>query len=127
MRKLIAISFLIILLTSSNSFGQILRLPTLVHHYFEHVEWDNSTLSEFLSIHYAVNINHPDDKHHDHENLPFKTVDSHTSIIDNIFLQTNYSIIKVIVETSDIKISSSYYQNYSNSYLNNIWQPPRFS
>lgn len=127
MKRVIAISFLFIFLTANTTFGQLLRLPTLVHHYFEHLEWDNMTLFEFLSEHYAVKINHPDDKHHDHENLPFKTADCHASQVVTLVLQPTFTISQIIPETIELNKSIPKQQHYSNSFLNRIWQPPRFS
>lgn len=126
-KRIIAISFLFIFLTANTAFGQMLRLPTLVHHYLEHVEWDNMTLFEFLSEHYAVNINHPDDKHHDHQKLPFKTADCHTSQVVTLVPQPTFSICQIFPETIELKKSIRNQQHYSNAYLNSIWQPPRFS
>lgn len=105
----------------------MLRLPTLIHHYWEHVEWDNSTLLEFLSEHYAKEINHPDDKHHDHENLPFKAVDCQAMQVVTIVSQPTFLISQIIPDTVEIKKSIRNQQHYSNAYLNSIWQPPRFS
>ena len=116
-----------IFLTAHTALGQLLRLPTLVHHYLEHVEWDNSTLLEFLCEHYAMKINHPDDKHHDHEKLPFKNLDFHTSQVMSIVPQATFSISQIIPDTVEIKKSIRKQQHYSNAYLNSIWQPPRFS
>ncbi len=124
-KRLFAISFLFIFLTANTTFGQLLRLPTLVHHYLEHVEWDNSSLFEFLSEHYAKEINHPDDKHHDHENLPFKNIDCHTSQIVSIVPQPTFSISQIIPDTVETKKSIRKQQHYSNTFLDNIWQPPR--
>lgn len=127
MRKVIAISFLFIFLTANTVFGQVLRLPTLVHHYLEHVEWDNSTLLEFLSEHYAATINHPDDKHRDHQKLPFKTIDCQTSQVITIIPQPISLICQIIPEAIELKKNIRDQQHYSNAYLNSIWQPPRFS
>lgn len=126
-KNVIAISFLFAFLTANTTFGELLRLPTLVHHYLEHVEWDNSTLIEFLSVHYASTINHPDDKHHDHEKLPFKTTDCHTSQVVTLVPQPTFAISKIIPNTVEIKKTTYNQHNYSSAHLNSIWQPPRFS
>ena len=127
MKKIFAISFLFIFLTANTAFGQLLRLPTLIHHYWEHVEWDNSTLFEFLSEHYSIKINHPDDKHHDHEKLPFKAVDCHAMQVVTIVPQPTFSISQIILNIVEIKKYTYKQQHYLNAYLNSIWQPPRFS
>src|SRR5690606_33774379 len=101
-KKVIAVFFLFILLTANTAFGQLLRLPTLVHHYLEHVEWDNSTLFQFLSEHYATTINHPDDKHHDHEKLPFKAADLQVIQVVTIISHANFSLTQSISGTVEI-------------------------
>jgi hypothetical protein len=126
-KRLIAISFLFIFLTANTAFGQILRLPTLVHHYLEHVEWDNMTLSEFLSQHYAATINHPDDKHHDHQKLPFKVPVCDMSQVVTLVPQPTFPICQINPDSVELKKPFYKQQDYSNAYLNNIWQPPRFS
>lgn len=128
MKKTVAILFMFLFLTAHTVLGQVLRLPILIHHYIEHVELENKSLIDFLSEHYADKINHPDDKHHDHEKLPFKTIDNHHSapIID---YKPSYSIpsLKCFPQTRKVDGPIQGPQNSSNAYLNSIWQPPKFS
>lgn len=124
-KKYIAVLLVFIFTSASTSLGEWLRLPTLIHHYFEHVEWDNTSFLQFLAEHYAKNINHPDDSHHDHENLPFKT--THCYSLHWLMGWMDDST----VYCSDVRIFITenfvlYYQShYSNAHLNSIWQPPR--
>ena len=127
MRRAIAISFLLIFLTTHTAFGQFLRVPVLVHHYLEHVEQDNFSLFQFLSEHYTSKINHPDDQHHDHEKLPFKSTQNQTSQVVMTVPYPIFSFVQRILKTVEIKITIRNTQHYSNAYLNSIWQPPRFS
>jgi hypothetical protein len=124
-KKYLAILFLLIFLTANTAFGQLLRLPILVHHYLEHVEYENASLIKFLSEHYATIINHPDDKHHDHKKLPFKTLNF--QVIQAVTLQATIAISQIIPEIVNIKNSFYNPQCYSNTFLNSIWQPPRLS
>jgi hypothetical protein len=126
-KKISAILFLFIFINANTDFGQLFRLPTLVHHYLEHVEWDNMTLLEFLSEHYTATINHPDDKHHDHQKLPYKNTDCHTSQVVTFLLQPTFSISHIIPESVELNKTNRNQQRYSNTYLNSIWQPPRIS
>ncbi len=124
MRRLIAISFLFVFLTANTSFGQLLGLPTFIHHYLEHVENKNkASLTDFLKSHYVSKFNHPDDKHHDHQKLPFKTTHCHSSHIITIAPQPFILAFQTTVGNATIIYNQ---QNYSNFYLNSIWQPPRF-
>ena len=124
-KRLIAISFLFIFLITNTVFGQLLRLPTLIHHYLEHVEWDNTTFLEFLNEHYAKEINHPDDKHNDHEKLPFKNIDVQSSQVLSIAPQHDFMLSKPVFILVERKRSIHKQQHYSNAYLDSIWQPPR--
>lgn len=126
MKRAIATLFLFTFLTVHTGFGQLLRLPVLIHHYLEHVEWDNSSFFEFISEHYATTINHPDDKHHDHQRLPFKSMDCQA--IQVIALVPQPAVIsQAVPETIEPEKTIRHQQHYSNTYLNSIWQPPRFS
>lgn len=104
-----------------------MRLPVLVHHFIEHVELDNSTLVEFLVEHYKETINHADDVHHDHERLPFKTVDCNSSLVTSILPPINSSISQLIPESIEGLRPTYSQQNYSNNVLKSVWQPPRLS
>jgi hypothetical protein len=127
-KRLIAISFLLIFLSANTVFGQLLRLPTLIHHYLEHVVLDNNpSLIAFLQKHYTEKINHADDQHHDHEKLPFKTADSNTAHIVSVVPPHSYSITQLIIEPVSIQQAIYNQKGYSKSYLNSIWQPPRLS
>jgi hypothetical protein len=115
----------IILLQAACSMGQVLRLPTLIHHFQEHQQEDpESTFFDFLAIHYSPEINHPDDEHKDHENLPFKTVDFSVLQVIKIIHHSAESFELLQPEVEGIKLAFSPFNFYS-VYLSNIWQPPR--
>ncbi len=117
--------FLFIFLLANTAFGQVLKLPVLIQHYIEHVEQDNSLLLDFLSAHYSDHINHPDGRHHDHENLPFK---SDCPVIQAItVVPKSFSFSHLFPKVSAIKKITRNYRDYSSAYLDTIWQPPRIS
>jgi hypothetical protein len=110
-------------LSANTIFGELLRLPVLVHHYCEHIQWDNNaSLLDFLASHYAKQINHPDDQHRDHENLPFKTT---LSLLSFVFLPKSNIHVPVLAARllPQIRIISKQSQ-YVGTYLNKIWHPP---
>lgn len=74
-----------------------------------------------------MKINHPDDKHHDHQKLPFKAVDCQAMQVFTIVAQHTFSISEIVPGPTEIKKSIRKQQYYTNAYLNSIWQPPRFS
>lgn len=105
-----------------------MRLPILVHHYLEHVKCDhNKSFADFLAAHYALKITHPDNKHHDHENLPFKSADCSASQVIPILPQNVNARPKMIFIDLDLKKAGYYQPNCSSSCLDSIWQPPRIS
>jgi len=127
MQKISVILLLSIYLFSTTSFGQLLKLPVLIHHYFEHIQEDKDTsLIDFLSKHYSGKINHqhPGSEQQEHKNLPFKSADGH-------FAQFGVIVPQRIVQADVslwITITRKKHQNqqdYSTNYLNTIWQPPR--
>lgn len=103
-------------------------MSTLIHHYIEHSKQDNDfSFLDFLSKHYTHDINHPDDKHHDHQDLPFKTLNSHTLQVVSVAPQSSFFITQISTATSKLKLRPYNQQGFSDAYLNSIFQPPRLS
>lgn len=74
MQKRIAILFLLVFSVSMTEAGQILRLPLLVEHYFDHSEKKaENSLIDFLKSHYLYHHADDGDENEDN-NLPFKTL-----------------------------------------------------
>ena len=122
-KSTIAISFLMLFLSANTIFGELLRLPILVHHYWEHVAKDqNTAVLDFLASHYAKQINHPDDQHRDHENLPFKTIPSFLSFVSLPKNNIQFPVLAARL-LPQIRIISRQSQ-YVGTYLNKIWHPP---
>jgi hypothetical protein len=72
MRRLFAIFFLVISLSSYSEIGQFFKLPVLYAHFLEHKK-ENKTIRfwQFIELHYAgTSLGHTQDSHH---GLPFKT------------------------------------------------------
>lgn len=127
MKNWCALFSLCLFLTAYTAVGQIFRVPTLIHHFLEHVAQEDSSLKKFLLEHYAQEINHADDQHGDHTKLPFKNIDKLNlqSIACSIYPQ-----LPEFVWFPAILIPLKYSlptQDYSNAYLQSIWQPPRLA
>ncbi|HET8963956.1 MAG TPA: hypothetical protein VFM99_08670 [Chitinophagales bacterium] len=129
MKNKIVISFLTLFLYANTEMHEILKIPVLVHHYLELDDNNNSeSFIGFLNEHYNNNNSHndTDNKHHDHQKLPFKTNDCatvHTVLAftnaNNLFVgQFEYCTVKVI-SIYNVLIHSSSFQN-------KILQPPQF-
>jgi hypothetical protein len=123
--KFITVSVLLLFLLGNSAFTELTKFPILIHHYQEHklIDSENS-FYDFLAEHYALEINHADDEHNDHENLPFKTQDYQSVHVAKIIEQLAHTFL---CKTSEF-ISLLPYKIvffFCNDYLSCIWQPPR--
>lgn len=124
-KKILAISFLFIFPSANTAFGEVLKLPLLIHHYIDHLREGNElSVIDFFVNHYSGKIqHHHQGNNHEHENLPFKSANNNfTNIVSTVpcpvFSQFPASPLK-------LKKAIPQQQDYSNTYLSNIWQPPR--
>ena len=128
LKKIIAISFLFIFLSTNTELHQLFQLPVLIHHFLEHQNREpDESFADFLSEHYSDHQNHSDTDHHDHDNLPFKTTNCATAHISLAFINHfQFSITRQTVFHD--KISPIYNETfYSSAVVSNIWQPPKIS
>ncbi len=124
--RLVVVVILSSFLLGNSFFKELFGINILIHHYQEHKQIEPEiSFFKFLSQHYTNKINHADDEHNDHENLPFKTKDCHLSSVFKIIQQhvTNRLEINIAESYSDIPSGSNRF--YSSISLSNIWQPPR--
>jgi hypothetical protein len=93
----------------------------------EHAQEDNdNSIVDFLAKHYGNGFHHHHhNNHHDHENLPFQTATLH-SVQMVSFPPLLFDFSKGVVE-NELKLPILQQQNYSDTYLNSIWQPPQVS
>lgn len=72
-RRLFYTLLLFSFMLSHAEWSQWVRIPILVHHFFEHQTSQSSPVTwiEFMELHYGKSIDHPDDIHGDHGKLPF--------------------------------------------------------
>ena len=130
LKTLIAISFLSIFFCANTEIGQLLKLPTLIHHYLEHHEDKNDdeygiSFIAFLKNHYNENENHSDNSKHDHQNLPFKTMDCHSlSTVIALVQQTVFTLHTTSIISAK-NVASYTEQHYTSKSFGSIWQPPK--
>jgi hypothetical protein len=130
LKKLIAISFLSIFLCANTEIGQLLKLPTLIHHYLEHHDDTNDddhdiSFIDFLKKHYNENDNHSDNAKHNHQNLPFKTIDCHAVNTVIAFTQQTVSTLQATSIISSKNVAFYTEQHYTSKSFGSIWQPPK--
>ena len=130
LRKTIAISFLFIFLCANTEIGQLLKLPNLIEHFFEHhdhADEHNISFLDFVKSHYTDNHKHSDtDKHDEHKNLPFKTINSNLNTVIAFENQPIISFKKPI--SIAINNTVPYHREfYTFNVLACIWLPPKLS
>lgn len=121
MKKKLVIVLLILYTLSSTEFHEVLRLPLLVRHYTEHRELvNNLSVWEFLVLHYKTDVAHDDQD----MRLPFK--DCHHSLVAPALAMPNaYITLAPIIPVASEKIFFFNHSRIHNSYLEEIFQPPR--
>ena len=110
---------------NSLSLQQVLKLPVLVAHFFEHQQRGYSiTVMEYLSMHYwGQDI---DDNDHDRDmQLPFKKVDASQSSM-TFFVPSTFDVVSL---DFPVKISYAFPESddISSSHLGSLFRPPRLS
>lgn len=125
MRKFFTILILAGYLSSSTQLIEVLKLPLLIEHYFEHkAENNNITFLQYIKLHYAETKHYA--QHHKEKQLPFKVIP--TACFNVVAInKTNFveSISYTVSSTNIIKHTAHYCSKYISYYTANIWQPPK--
>src|SRR5690606_4838548 len=129
MKKVWAIFFLLTFLNAHTAFGEVLKLPILIHHYIEHSEQDqDASIIHFFVKHYQGSADHQHQhSHNDLDKLPFKTVDGHVDWVVTIIPQYYIEISHHINVISALNFPACSQENYATAAVKNMWQTPRFS
>ena len=82
---------------ANTEIGQLLKIPTLIQHFTEHHDDDlDISFADFIDFHYNNDKQHSDtDKHDNHQNLPFKTINTNVNTILAFESQTAFSFRKL--------------------------------
>ena len=132
MKKVLALFFLMIYLTSTTELAQLLKIPVLLEHLEEHQE-KNKQLSilDFLILHYQTEGKNIPDQDHDadkDQQLPFM---NHVSPLNVIFIAPPSIEIAVLHQPLLAKIYQKFIIYHSTFWpkglASAIWQPPKFS
>jgi|SRR6478672_2155200 len=121
MKRITAIFFLVIFAGSFTELGQLIKLPSLVQHYYAHQQKSAVSFFDYLEEHYS---SHRDDgdKNEDMQ-LPFKMVISTPSLVVGL-PSTGPEIIDPLPISRDIKFASQQYFIASPRTFS-IFHPPR--
>jgi len=127
MKKVVSISFLIVLLLANTELHEVLKIPLLFEHYTLHKQEEiNQSFLTFLYNHYASVQDHFH-LQNDHDDLPLKTKDC---IKYSPGIVSFLSIPYVRLQESIYQLKQRiYFKKVFLSHLNqgNIWQPPQIS
>lgn len=127
MKKSATILLLALYLFSTTELYQILKLPVLIEHYYEHKEITPLlTFADFLSHHYK-NIADPIDNYdfEQDQKLPFMMNSSFSSAV---FVSHDIPSIEIdnsIVFEESRRFPPTNDPDREHSYLDTIWQPPK--
>ncbi len=114
---------------STTELHQLLKLPFLIEHFFEHKEQTQSiTIWEFLSLHYAHHSDQDNDDEQDRK-LPFKSHDycgfalaiAEVPKTESPEFKNQERLL--FFEPNRYQLSDE--PSRSSSILDSIWQPPR--
>ena len=113
---------------ANTEIGQLLKIPTLIQHFTEHHDDDlYISFADFIDFHYNNDKQHSDtDKHDNHQNLPFKTINTNVNTILAFESQTAFSFRKlnIISLNRTVPFSQDF---YISSVFASIWLPPKLS
>ena len=120
MKPVTAIFLLLLLTITQTPLGQLLKLPSLIEHFYKHQRNDGITFSKFLSDHYSKEHNDADRSEDDQ--LPFKTM-----IIQAIGVAIVPGIVKADVALDfDVPLKVMVSDTYTpQQHLYSIFHPPR--
>lgn len=116
------LSFYII---SGTEIQEVMKMPVLFQHYFEHKDLDESiTFWAYLTHHYS-DIPHTDNDEARDMQLPFKTHD-HSSGFTPALEPSSFNTLRKLSNTIHIRFATNYNEDFlSSAYNNKVWQPPR--
>ena len=122
MNKLIAYFLISVFMCANTSIGQLLKVPNLIEHYNEHkneLTTDSISFMDYIVSHYSKNA----DNNHDHEDLPFKTLDNSSSTLFAFSIITyQIQVVKPLISTQK---KFFYNKSFKSNLIASIWLPPK--
>lgn len=125
LKKFISIFFSFILLLFSTELQELIKLPLLFEHYYEHKTADERvTFLSYLVDHYN-SIPHTDNDEEQDNRLPFKSAEPKVLLTGLAVPPNNVFLIKDLA-TTDLKRPSIYNDDdIPHAFTGSIWQPPK--
>ncbi len=126
MKKFSVILILTAYLFSTTELHQLLKLPVVFEHYFEHKQLNKDiSFLDFLDMHYMHGSPQSIDYDQDMK-LPFKTLDKCVGTTIPVIVPQNINIpIHLPVQLKKAQRFIMKDEFIPSSYLSRIWQPPK--
>ncbi|WP_379090037.1 hypothetical protein [Pedobacter sp. UC225_65] len=127
MKKLFILFILSFHLVSATALHELLKLPVLFQHYFEHTALnDQLTFTKYLVDHYN-DIPHTDNDEERDNQLPFKSSDQQPpNGLANLAIPQYHQVSLKFPIPAAVKLTVGYKEGHiPNSYQSKIWQPPK--
>ena len=122
MNKLIVYFLISVFMCANTSIGQLLKVPNLIEHFKEHkneLTTDSISFIDYIISHYSKNA----ENNHDHEDLPFKTLDNSSSTLFAFSIITyQIQVVKSIISTQK---KFFYNKSFKSNLIASIWLPPK--
>ena len=123
MKRILAISLLILYINSHTELHEALRLPVLLEHYQEHRQKaTDMSFWEFLVMHYKTDVPHDAND----SRLPFKDP-AHAFAAPALALPTQKITFHESTPLTEVSHSSIYTEVSIAFHISDIFQPPRLA
>ena len=120
-KRVLALSLLILYINSNTEFHELLRTPVLIDHYNQHkLLAKDISFWDFLVMHYKTDVAHDADDNQ----LPFKDP-AHSFTASTLALPLYKIILKETVALAETANPSPYTETFIASHLSKIFQPPK--
>jgi hypothetical protein len=125
LKKWFGIALLAAYMGSATGFHELLKLPALAGHYFDHRGNEGLPgLMEFLALHYAHDAGH--DQDHDHQGkLPFKSNGVSCPATAIALIPIDGELLPIPSAGPQTNLIAADLSSCSGGYHGTVWQPPQ--
>ena len=121
-------SFLILVQSFNINIEDISKFNALLEHANYHQQMYGDDFFEFLSEHYGEQMNSHENKHEEHEDLPFKDkhhIFTHINTAFTLFPKTTYSFLPRLF--TEVPLNFFYKETVSLFEKPSVFQPPKLA
>lgn len=121
--SVVILSFTILIQSFKVELTDFNKIPILVNHITTHIETGDS-FADFISMHYGSKFRAHKNRHKEHRELPFKHehVEAHFQYVYT-FISEYFFVSFEEITFKENKFA--YNEPTSNSFVNNVFQPPQ--